>query len=1053
MERRTTRRSNSIAATATTTVAPTTSPKAARGRGRGRGHPRGSSNIQGRGRPPQNTHGSESDSEAQNEQDRDQEQDQEGEEEHSKELKDKVNESGHSHSHGTISIQTKDAKDMDNLEENCQANSLTHDQSHGPEGVIDAKAAEEISTPSLIPSLIPSISTLKDESLEQDTPQMVTQSANATSSTLASASASASTPRSGVFFSEDLYNRVSASGTGRLSELFLFKKRQIDASEASRLGSSSEEAIGNATEGPNRAKKQRVSKLLGVRGQSKGVTPSESSNSAAHTQISNVISGQNATASASSSSDPTHVTSSGAKFDISDLVASVTSYVPEIASALHNVQIQKPNTDHLQQQQQQQQQQQPSIIQMKPADTRFYHPCIHVHDSRSALSREEHRRYLMYDAIARGLHRNEIQLQMGPEDRALWATLQEKVDQERQSVRQWQAEAVRTNIAKCFNSDFQEAMETKFRKARARVQEEYPQHYEFVHSIGLRLPGVPSTANSVKEPILNRKKADSISLGAPDSATSIQPNEPDPRGILKRTGKICPVSLAKPTWPTNEDGVPYEKAIEINDKYWITQRISTEPSSTTKARMSEQDYRRTHFPSKIHAPSVSKDPTVKQFVKEQNVHIALAASSLVELAKTLPSLASEWEIPVRVVLEEDHEGVMQKRVYVDKPLLRKKMSRMEIMQSFYDGVLKKLSLVGSSSVDANVLASSSLDVGSEPLDPPTKESNNSRGDPTPSSPPKESSEQVDTGLVDTSLEPAASKESEPESSVEKINEEEEEEGILGSRSILTTSNERNDGFEYSLWTFGETRILIRSRIHGYLNNSEPYRQVVLKSVIDYAPDVGPSEPGRTAMVGWWMAAWIRDDRLVALGRVDITRNQFVRYPDPKNSVNINPNPENPLGGVFSDLPAISIMDVSTVRAQDRGDWIKPSMRLIHYILGKLMLLGPGQYILGHKRHDINANIYKAVQEIEEPQASTKEKPSSTVKGHYDLHAAHKSSPQPLNENGTEGANSSSDGGLADEDLQLRWVGTPDQIPGTFPYNDEEPKAKTRARGKKGKRGK
>ncbi|KAF9351768.1 hypothetical protein BGX26_010262 [Mortierella sp. AD094] len=473
--------------------------------------------------------------------------------------------------------------------------------------------------------------------------------------------------------------------------------------------------------------------------------------------------------------------------------------------------------------------------------------------------------------------------------------------------------------------------------------------------------------------------------------------------------------------------------------------------------MSEQDYRRTHFPSKTHALSISKDPTVKQFVKEQNVQIALAASSLVELAKTLPSLASEWEIPVRVVLEEDHEGVMQKRIYVDKPLLRKKMSAMEMSQSFYDGVLKKLSLVGSSSVDANILASSPLEVGSEPLDPPTKESSNSGDATTSSSPPKESSEQAGAELVDKTPEAAVSKETEPESSTEKITEEDEEEGILGSRSVLIASNECNDGFEYSLWTFGKTRILIRSRIHGYLNNSEPYRQVVLRSILDYAPDIGLSEPGRAAMAGWWMAAWIRDDRLVALGRVDVSRNQFVRYPDPKNSAIINPSPENPLGGVFSDLPVISIMDASTIRAQDRGDWIKPNMRLIHYILGKLMLLGPGQYILGHKRHDINANIYKAVQETEEPLASTKGKPSSTVKGHYDLHAAHKSSPQLLNENGTEGASSSGDGGLVDEDLQLQWVGTPDQIPGTFPYNEEERKAKTRsqkgARGKKGKRGK
>ncbi|KAF9113392.1 hypothetical protein BGX27_001668 [Mortierella sp. AM989] len=1024
MERRVTRRSIAITSTESTAVVSAMSSKT-RGRGRGRGRLRGSN--RGQGHPLKNLHEIEDDSNAQDEQkhDEEQEQEQEGEREISRNLMDNMDGNGHSQSHDAKS--DTETVVNDSMEVNDRG---SHD--YGSSSIVEA--IEKTSDIPLIPPTSPPTSTQKDRLslLEPDTPHMI-QTTNMVA-TATPTSASVSGPKNLAFFSEDLYNRISVSGTRRLSELFKYKKRGIDTQGASKPESSSEDTTDKAAEGSQNVKKQRVSKPLAVQAQSRDVKFSDGN-----------------------SSDSTHAISSGVKFNISDLVASVTSYVPEITSALH--------ADHQQQQQQQQnssqqhqqhQQQAPSIIQMKSTDNKFYHPCIYSHNHRSALTREEHRRYIMYDAIARGLHKDEFKPQLGPEDRALWATLQEKVDQERLSVRQWQAEVVRSRVTSYFNPAIQAAMEAKFIKARARVHEEYPQHYEFVQSVGLRLPGVHSTANSAKEPTLNRKKADVIKSGTPDSPKSVQTKEPDPRGLLKRTGKICPVSLANPTWPTDEDGVPYENYIKVDDRYWSTPETSSssiEPqSSGKKIRMSDQDYRRTHFPSKTPALSITKDPTVKQFIKEQNVQAAFAASSLVALAKTLPSLSSEWEIPVRVVLEEDHEGVMQKRIYVDKPLIRKKMSAMEMTQSFYDGVLKKLSLVGFSSTDTNVLTLSPQDSISEPIYVPPKDPSDGGSAFESLGSLKETNDMVNIESVGKTLnavlneEELTSSEKEKASGTQNINE--EEEGILGSRSTLQVSEERNDGFEYSLWTFGETRILIRSRIHGYLDQSEPFRQVVLRSILDYAPDIGIGEPSKGTMAGWWMAAWIRDDRLVALGRVDVSKNQFVRYPDPKSSVIINPDPNNPFGGVFSDLPAISILDANALRAQDRGDWIKPNMRLIHYILGKLLPLGPGQYILGHKRHDINANIYKAVQESEEL--------ASSKKGHYDLHAAHKSSPQLFNDNSTESAGSGGgvgggDGGLADDDLHLQWFGTPDQIPGTFPYDEHE--RTTKPRGQRGGRGK
>lgn len=232
---------------------------------------------------------------------------------------------------------------------------------------------------------------------------------------------------------------------------------------------------------------------------------------------------------------------------------------------------------------------------------------------------------------------------------------------------------------------------------------------------------------------------------------------------------------------------------------------------------------------------------------------------------------------------------------------------------------------------------------------------------------------------------------------------------------------------------------------------------MIKSILDYAPDIGVAEPGKSTMAGWWMATWVRDDRLLALGRVDVSKNQFARYPD---QLPPTYRTDNPLGGAFSDLPSISIKDTSALKVQDREiwDWIKPNMRLIHYILGKLQHLGPGQYILTHKRNDVSANVYRAVNTSSGEQATgannESHRSSSTTahhKGQYDLHAAHASSPQPLSDARVEPAGALSGGGsssgVMDDDLLLRWIGTPDQVPGTFPY---EPESDTSF--KKGKRG-
>ncbi|KAF9088144.1 Little elongation complex subunit 2 [Mortierella sp. GBA35] len=945
---------------------------------------------------------------------------------------------------------------LDNMEEDHQ---LVHRTS-------TSGAFEEVSSlPFISPTFPPKFDAKEVEPMPLDNsaqPTITAPSSSTLSITVTSTTASSPKPLNvlsggGFFLDEAIYNRISIGGTGRMTELFMFKnkKRERGASpepgpglvsdtDAAAPSNKKRRASGSVTvPNPTAATTHQLPASSSVPKPATTTTPADQTHSPTSTPVVAPV-------------PPTNTV------NFNDLVASVSSYKPEIESAVDrtNSALQPPV------QQQPPQQQQSTIAAIKPADIRYHHPCIGAHQYRSSLTREEHRRYMMYDGVLRAQKKPGTP-QLGQEDRALFALLQEKVEEERVRVRQWNDTECRSRVISYFNPLIRDALAPKFNRGRTRVKEEYPQYYDFVQSIGLRLPGVPS---ATKEPSLSRAQPKQPKSGAAEAI----PNKPASglrrRGLLHRTGKICPVSLAKPILPTDVNGVPYEKTIDVNDSYW-NHSASSAPIT---------DRRRGPMPVKRPAASVSKDPIAKEFVKEQNVHIALASSTMVALAKTLPSLANEWEIPVTVVLEEDTEGVMQKRIYVDKPLIPKRMTTLEVTQAFYDGALKKLSLIGSSSSDVSILEPRQDVAGAGPLasiaQPPSSQDKAS----TPTI--KTDSEAKDVEMQDATdkqvevkspqnvdMTEAKDEESRKGDQPESAPTEEaaatstdgtntgndEDEGVLGSQSAQQAGDEgSNDNFEYSLWTFGDLKLLIRNRLHGYLNNTNPYRQVVIKSILDYAPDIGMGEAGKSMMAGWWMATWVRDDRLLALGRVDVSKNQFVRYPE---QVPPTYRMDNPLGGAFSDLPSISIKDTSALKVQDREvwDWIKPNMRLVHYILGKLQHLGPGQYILGHKRHDVSATVYRAVQSSLGEQSSdaiaqsqdrqgssnnSKEMAGLAVhKGQYDLHAAHASSPQPLSDTRIEpsgGQAVGASGGGVDDDMLLRWIGTPDQIPGTFPYEPE-----------------
>lgn len=464
--------------------------------------------------------------------------------------------------------------------------------------------------------------------------------AKSKSTTSSSIGATRAVSRSGFFLDEGVYNKLSIGGTERIAELYILKKRRREKGSSPEPGPRllSDIETGAPSTKPKRRASGSFAALITAATATTSKTASHPSAVLAHAPAAIPTTASEDHAQTTTSAPPV-VPVQSSTINLNDLIASVSSYKSEITSI-----VDKPNTTQQPpvQQPTQQQQQQNTIAAIKPADIRYHHPCISAHQYRSSLTREEHRRYMMYDGVLRR-QKTPGAPQLGQEDRALFGLLQERVEAERLRVRQWCDSECRSRVISYFNPLIRDALAPKFRRGRARVKEEYPQYYDFVHSIGLRLPGVPSTT---KEPMLSRAQLEEPKAGAAEMTGNKPTAALRRRGLLQRTGKICPVSLAKPILPTDENGVPYEKTIDVVDSYW-NQSASPPPAT---------DRRRGPMPFKRPAASVAKDPVAKDFVKEQNVHIALSSSAMVALAKTLPGLTNEWEIPVTVVLEEDSEG-------------------------------------------------------------------------------------------------------------------------------------------------------------------------------------------------------------------------------------------------------------------------------------------------------------------------------------------------------------------------------------------------------------
>ncbi|KAF9979114.1 hypothetical protein BGZ73_006351 [Actinomortierella ambigua] len=623
--------------------------------------------------------------------------------------------------------------------------------------------------------------------------------------------------------------------------------------------------------------------------------------------------------------------------EIGALLTQIQKYTPELSSAVQKTNIHIPqgryqSQNHRRQHQGQQttkegSDKQPtadSKVQHKtpshfPGIHQFHHPMRCFYNQFSSLTRTKHCQYLW---ILNEL-RNGRQDQLLAADEKLWRRLSSQVEEERRQFQGWSHETICTKVHEWASSpDRGQRMrknleQTKWRRGRERVHQEYPRYYEFQQAILVRLPAVSAAHKGAV--LLQRAQA---LRGSAQGQRLGEDGLVERKHVLARVGRICPVWMGKPIMQTDEHGVPYLSEIPLDERYWeqaemerSTETPKTEAATVAPTENSAKDPRL----AKVPAPAISKDTLLKDFMREQNADVSIASSTVLALARTLPSLGAEWEIPVRVELEEDATGNKKKRIYVDKPLIPKRVTELDMTQSFYNGVLKYLALCPSKAQDT--------DKGLPVVDQEKNDDQDSK---------------MDLDLPD---EEAA------------VDLPDEEAAVDSSMPPQKSDTVKTGGHEYTLWMLGDIRMIIRSRLHGFVANETRNQSMILKAILEYTPQLGMTEPRLSMVTSWWMAARIRDEPLVGVSRVDVAKNQFVRFPSPPSFIGPGSasDPFNPLQGIYSDRPVIAVKEWD----RDLSEWTRPQIQLLHHILRRLSLLAPGQYLLTHKRGEVNASLYRA----------------------------------------------------------------------------------------------
>lgn len=204
-------------------------------------------------------------------------------------------------------------------------------------------------------------------------------------------------------------------------------------------------------------------------------------------------------------------------------------------------------------------------------------------------------------------------------------------------------------------------------------------------------------------------------------------------------------------------------------------------------------------------------------------------------------------------------------------------------------------------------------------------------------------------------------------------------------------------FSYSIWTFGNYKLLIRALDHGVLYQSNKGGKGSLHPVNVYVKpeyqlmfgheQITPSEASK-----WWMNSYINRNSLCICARVD---------------------------PVSSELLKIDVLSQAAIIKLTSFNPAQP-MKMIHNVLARLeKLLKPGRFILSHSPGDMHICIYELVNEKKDGYS-------------YDLHEAYSHNRDVL-------VNYDKDVPWVsvDPNMFLEWHIAHDRIPMTFPAVSSE----------------